>query len=116
MVAHVLLLVGEEARGVSQVLGIDPVRYRESFPRTIAFEEGCFWKDGEGGLILNASSDSISQGPLSRVGWCDIDSLRLLKGYTLEAATPALVERLFQSSSGSQVSFSRPTGGRTIYW
>jgi putative ABC transport system permease protein len=131
VVAQVLLLVGEEARGVAQVLGIDPVHYSASFPRTIVFEEGGFWKAGEGGLILNASSlaslrkrsgvdlqvgdtlnvslaeaggkilelpltgiaaDSISQGPLSQVGWCDIDSLRLLKGYTLEATSPAMVE------------------------
>jgi putative ABC transport system permease protein len=131
VVAQVLLLVGEEARGVAQVLGIDPVRYRESFPRTILFVEGGFWKAGQRGLILNASSlaalckrsgvdlhvgdtlnvslaeaggkilelpltgiaaDSFSQGPLTHVLWCDIDSLRLLKGYTLEAATTALPE------------------------
>ena len=132
VVAQVLLLVGEEPRGMAQVLGIDPVRYRASFPRTIDFEEGGFWKAGERGLVLNAGSlaslckrsgvdlhvgdalnvslaeaggrilelpltgiaaDSLSQGPLSQVAWCDIDSLRLLKGYTLEAASPLLPEK-----------------------
>jgi putative ABC transport system permease protein len=126
-VAGALLLVGEKAQGLVQVLGVDAERYQAEFPHTVTFDEGGFWKPGEPGLIVNASTlaslrkrsgadlrvgdwvnvslaevggkilelpitgiatDSEAEGPLSRVGWCDANSLRLLKGYTL-ANTPA---------------------------
>ncbi|MEI8093746.1 MAG: ABC transporter permease [Spirochaetales bacterium] len=131
-VAPVLLLVGEKASGMIQVLGIDPDRYQAAFPQTLTFEQGGYWKPGDRGLILNAdtlaslnkragttrgigdtlnvslavaggkivelpltgiTTEPVEQGPLSRIGWCDSDSLRLLKGYTLEAsATTANAE------------------------
>ncbi len=128
-VARVLLLVGEKASAMVQVLGIDPDRYQAAFPQTLSFEQGGYWKTGDRGLILNAgtlaslnkragttlglgdklnvslavaggkivelplvgiTANPVAQGPLAQIGWCDSNSLRLLKGYTVEAsATPA---------------------------
>ncbi len=119
------ILVHEQAKGMAQLLGIDPVQYTKTFPKTVVFEEGGFWKSGEHGFVINRGmvntireksgvdikvGDTLSlsvmgesskirdavltgisvagnsQGPLSFIGWCDIDTLRLLKGQTVEAA------------------------------